>query len=251
MYRIIPLLFAGILAGSCSFNNPLKFEEAFYSKENFETCQTAKCPNIQIQYLKASGTNQKSKKVNGHIEEALSTIIAFNEDELENISNLNDAIQFFIDDFKNHETDIGNNYMVYDIDTFMQVSYMSTQLVSIELNYYIFTGGAHGFNGTRFLNFKAKTGELLSPKAMFNLKDEFLALCESKLRTLYQIPEGRSINSTGFWFESDRFHLPENIGFTETEMILHYNQYEIASYAEGPIILSIPIEEIAQYLEYY
>lgn len=251
MYRIIPLLLVGFLISSCSFNTPLKFEELNISAENIESCLSSNCPNIQIQFLKASGTDQKSKKVNGYIEEALSSIIAFNEDELKNISNLNDAVQFFIDDFKKFETDFGNNYVSYEIDTFMQVFYQSPKFVSIELNYFIFTGGAHGFNGTRFLNFDAKSGQLLSENELFNQLDSLLEICEAKFRSTFLIPEDRSINATGFWFEKDRFHFPESVGFTETEMILHYNQYEIASYAEGPVILTIPLEEIAQYLEYY
>lgn len=251
MYPIISLLLVGFFSSSCSFNSPLKFEKVFYSKEHFENCQSSNCPNIQIQSLKASGADQKSKIVNKHIEEALSAIIAFQEDELENISNLKDAVQFFIDDFKKLETDFGNNYITYDLDIYMNVSYQSPKFICIELNYYIFTGGAHGFNSTQFLNFDAMSGRLLSEKELFNHLGSLLEICEANFRLAFLIPEDRSINATGFWFERERFHFPESIGFTKTEMILHYNQYEIASYAEGPIILSIPIEEIAQYLEYY
>jgi len=251
MFRIIPLLLAFFVASSCSFNAPLKFEETSISGENFDGCLSSNCPSIKIQYLKATGTNQKSNNVNRHIENALIDIVASTEDDRSYITHVSEAVQFFIDDFKKFQGDFDNNYVDYDVDTFMQVSYQSESLVSIELNYYLFTGGAHGFNGTKFLNFNAKTGDLLSNETLFESLEEFLAIVENKFRTLYQIPEGRSINATGFWFERDSFHLPDNIGFTETEMILHYNQYEIASYAEGPIILSIPIEKVVQYLNYH
>mgnify|MGYP001397345895 CR=1 FL=1 len=251
MFRIIPLLLAVFLASSCSFNAPLKFEETSISAENFDSCLSTNCPSIKIHYLKASGNNQKSNKVNRHIEDVLIDIVAAAEDDRNYITHVSEAVQFFIDDFKRFQEDFGNNYIDYDVDTFMQVSYQSETLVSIELNYYLFTGGAHGINGTRFINFNAKTGDLLPNETLFNSSEEFIAFCENKFRAMFQIPEDRSINATGFWFERDSFQLPENIGFTETEMILHYNQYEIASYAEGPIILTIPIEEVEQYLEYY
>jgi hypothetical protein len=251
MFRIIPLLLAVFMASSCSFNAPLKFEETSISAENFDGCLSSNCPSIKIHYLKASGNDQKSNKVNRHIEDALIDIVAAAEDDRNYITHVSEAVQFFIDDFKKFQRDFGNNYVDYDVDTFMQVSYQSENLVSIELNYYMFTGGAQGLNDTRFLNFNAKTGDLLSNETLFKPLEAFVAICENKFRTLYQIPEGRSINATGFWFERDSFHLPDNIGFTETEMILYYNQNDIASYAEGPIILTIPIDEVEQYLKYY
>jgi hypothetical protein len=251
MSKIIPLILTVILVSSCSFNSPLKFEVTSISNENFDGCISTNCPSIKIQFLKASGNNQKSQKVNRHIEGTLIDLVAAAEDDRSYIAHVSEAVQFFIEDFKKFRQDFGNNYIDYDVDTFMQVSHQSESLVSIELNYYLFTGGAHGFNGTKFLNFNAKTGELLSNETLFKPTDEFIAICENKFRTLYQIPEDRSINATGFWFERDSFYLPDNIGFTETEMILYYNQNDIASYAEGPIVMSIPIEDVVQFLEYY
>jgi hypothetical protein len=251
MSKIIPLILTVILVSSCSFNSPLKFEVTSISNENFDGCISTNCPSIKIQFLKASGNNQKSQKVNRHIEGTLIDLVAAAEDDRSYIAHVSEAVQFFIEDFKKFRQDFGNNYIDYDVDTFMQVSHQSESLVSIELNYYLFTGGAHGFNGTKFLNFNAKTGELLSNETLFKPTDEFITICENKFRTLYQIPEDRSINATGFWFERDSFYLPDNIGFTETEMILYYNQNDIASYAEGPIVMSIPIEDVVQFLEYY
>ena len=42
-------------------------------------------------------------------------------------------------------------------------------------------------------------------------------------------------------FEEDRFSLPENLGFTPGGLELLYNPYEVASYADGPISLVLPI----------
>lgn len=251
MLRIIPLLLVCFLASSCSFNTPLKFEETVLSAENFDECVSLNCPSIKIQFLKAAGKDKKSQKVNQQIESALIDKIASVEDDKNYISGVTDAIQVFIEDFKKFEEDFGNTFMTYDVDTFMQVTYQSENLVSVELNYYLYTGGAHGQSGIKYLNFDAKTGELISNDNIFSSSNELIAFCENKFRDVYQIPKDRIINATGFWFENDTFHLPKTVGFTQTEMILHYNQYEIASYAEGPIILTIPIEEVAQYLKYY
>lgn len=251
MNKIIPLLLALVLASSCSSEQPVSFEETAYSHENFSLCQSNNCPTIKVHFLQAAGDDKKSNLINQKINQALIDKIAATEDDTHIFSDVEKAIEFFIQDFITFEEDFGNAFVSYDIDIFMQVSYQSDDFISIELNYYLFTGGAHGYGGTTFLNFDAKTGKELTDADLFNNNEALLTYCENRFREVYQITAERSINSSGFWFEGERFHLPENIGFTEIEMILHYNQYEIASYAEGPIILTIPLLEIEEFLEFY
>ena len=49
-------------------------------------------------------------------------------------------------------------------------------------------------------------------------------------------------------FENDEFYLPNNIGFTKNGLQLIYNQYEVASYADGPMSITLPYAEIRNYL---
>ncbi len=248
MYKIFPLLLALILASSCSFEKPLKFEEITITQNTMEVCEIENCPTIKVQYVQAIENDTKSSVINKHIFESVTSKIAPNEEGTSNISTIEDALVFFIEDYNKLIDDFGNNFVTYDVDTFMQVSFQSEEFVSLELNYYLFTGGAHGYSGTTFLNFDANTGELIHQDSLFNDVEGLIRYSENEFRERYQVPQDRSINSSGFWFENDQFHLPENIGFTDTELILHYNQYEIASYAEGPIILTIPLTEVEDFL---
>lgn len=248
MYKIFPLLFVILLTSSCSFEKPLQFVEITITQENIEICEIQNCPSIKVQFVQAVEMDAKSNKINNHIFERLTSKIAPNEEGASDFLTIKEALNFFINDYNNLIYDFGNDFISYDVDTFMQVTYQSDAFVSLELNYYVFTGGAHGYSGTQYLNFDAQTGELLTQQHLFEDVEGLLIYGENKFRERFQIPEDRSINSSGFWFEGDAFHFPENIGFTETELMLHYNQYEIASYAEGPIILSIPLAEIEEFL---
>ncbi len=250
MNRLIPLLLALVLASSCSFEKPLHFEIKTFTQEDFEICASSRCPTINIEYLEAKEHDAKSTAVNSKIEDILITKITAAEDQPSEFQNIHEALIYFIEDFKQYETDFGNSFISYDVDIFMRVLYQSETFVSIEVNYYLFTGGAHGYSGNTFLNFNAQTGEYLDKSQLFLNEKALLDYCELKFRELYGIAHGRTINATGFWFENNAFHLPETIGFTDSEMIIHYNQYEIASYAEGPIILNIPLIEIEQFIKY-
>ncbi len=101
---------------------------------------------------------------------------------------------------------------------------------------------------TSYFNFDKKTGKQLSNDDLIKDKKAFLALAEKKFRELQQVPEGESINSTGYMFENDTFALPINIGFENNEMVLLYNPYEVASYADGIIEIRFAVSEVQDLL---
>lgn len=156
----------------------------------------------------------------------------------------------FIDDYRKYQRDLGSLSFSYEADTYMEIIYQSNDLISIDLNFYLFTGGAHGYGGTRFLNFDRSTGKQFSMEELFTDIKPLEEIAEKMIREQYQIPADQNINATGFWFENDQFHLPKNIGFTENEILLVYNQYEIASYAEGSISLSVTKSDLMPYIKF-
>ena len=118
----------------------------------------------------------------------------------------------------------------------------------MEFKMALFTGGAHGYTSVSFLNFDPQTGELLTQKELFD--PSFSSFAEEVFRQKNGIPENEPINSTGFLFDEEKFQLPKNIGFSEKKVLLRYNPYEVASYADGSLLLEIPLEEARKYLKF-
>jgi len=75
-------------------------------------------------------------------------------------------------------------------------------------------------------------------------------LVELKFRKHFEIPTGASINSTGFLFDNDIFKLPSNVGFSKYGVVFHYNQYEAASYTNGPLEFTMSYQKLKAYLKY-
>ncbi|MDX1463282.1 MAG: RsiV family protein, partial [Marinirhabdus sp.] len=71
-----------------------------------------------------------------------------------------------------------------------------------------------------------------------------------KFRKMYDIAQNESINAPGFWFEDDTFYLPETFGISNETITLHYNPYEIAAYATGPVEINLPLSTFADQLKY-
>src|SRR5690606_31987371 len=119
-------------------------------------------------------------------------------------------------------------------DYFAEISvtelYNSAKHICLEMRQYLYTGGAHGYGATSFINIDPATGNELTDNELFRNKKEFTAFAEQKFREQQKINKNGSINESGFWFEDDNFQLPESVGFMQDTLIFVYNQYDIASY---------------------
>lgn len=245
-YRIFRFLLVLLLISSCQDEKkttelPLRFEKESIIKKAGENCDSADydCTIISLELLRAKGPAKVSEKINRKLQEhAISTI---SSEENPQITDLEELTNSFISEYSRAAKDFTQeptweaylNESLYSKDT---------NFVSIGITTEIFTGGAHGYKSLHFLNFDPQTGETLFWKDIF--KPEFKHHVEKLFRKEHDIPADANINSTGFWFENDTFHLPANIGFTDEHVIIVYNSYEIAPYAAGDFYMEIPLEDV-------
>ncbi|MBT8236718.1 MAG: DUF3298 and DUF4163 domain-containing protein [Bacteroidia bacterium] len=198
---------------------------------------TQQDPKVQLQLPQADSTLQLGRSVNEALEEEVISLLAF--DEALDISDITMAVKSFTAGYK----ELTENFPgtpEWEANVTANISYEDAHILSIKMESYLFTGGAHGYEEIRFLNFDKRRGRVIEGINMFTNFGPILDLAEAAFRHMHNIPEEASINSTGFMFEGEVFHLPDTIGFDTHGMILHYNQYEVASYADGPIRISLP-----------
>ena len=198
-------------------------------------------PKVQLQLPQADTTLQLGRTINTALEEEVISLLAF--DEATAITNIPDAVNSFSAGY----TELIENFEgtpEWEAMITADVSYEDARLLSIRMQSYLFTGGAHGFEEVRYLNFDKRRGRVIEGINMFTNFKPVLNLAEEMFRIAQAVPMEGDINSTGFMFEGDQFHLPETIGFDSHGMVLHYNQYEVASYADGPIVITLPWAEV-------
>jgi len=169
--------------------------------------------------------------------------------EKEPKTTLTAALNDFAKSYRQFETEFTKEHFVtFEANITMVLSFQSKQLLSFKTDFYFYTGGAHGYGGTDFLNINPKTGAILTQKDIVNDKTAFTAIAEHAFREEYNIPKNDDINSTGFWFENNQFALPKSVGFTATEVVLTYNPYDVAPYVEGVIEIRLPIATAQPFL---
>lgn len=102
-----------------------------------------------------------------------------------------------------------------------------------------FQGGAHSSYSIRCVLLQLpqvhplKLEELLVPE----LRSTFGRLAEEKFRERYSLSPEEDLEEAGYWFESNRFHLPANFRLYPQGLELIYNPYEVAPFSEGVLRL--------------
>jgi len=230
------LLFLG-----CSNDHKVTFEPLSYSDKACEDC-----PNISIDVPKAIDQSKLTATINTALEEELISLLVF-DDEIE-VASIPEAIQSFKNGYEELQKLYPDETAGWEAKINGEVSYEDKNTITIALNSYLFTGGAHGYTTRSFLNFDKRNGKEIENWELFKDVAHFKKFVEAKFRIQEGIPQDDPINSTGFMFERDEFYLPENIGLTENGLVLLYNQYEVASYADGAIELILPMNEVKNYL---
>jgi len=162
--------------------------------------------------------------------------------------NLENFSQSFIEEYKGFEedfiadsTDFGASYN-WQMITKNKIIYTNDKILSFAVESFFYSGGAHGntIKTTYVFDFENKkiihSNELFKPESCTAIIDlQKTALLKDKRNTELIDLEG--------------LHCENNFYLTKDGIYFHYDQYEIASYAEGPIDIFISVEEIKPYLQ--
>ncbi len=239
-FLILYLLFFLFLIG-CNDGNKLAFDSISYTEKDCPDC-----PEVSVEIPKTLKRTRLSMTIDAALEEELISLLIIN-DEIES-SSITEAIQSFKNGYQELKKLYPDETAGWEAKIKGTITFENKNILTIELRSYLFTGGAHGYSTTRFLNFDKKKGVELENWELFKNTQDFEHFAEKKFRIQENIPQAKSINHTGFMFKKNSFSLPENIGFTQKGILLLYNQYEVASYADGSIKLTLPYSEVIKYL---
>lgn len=241
MKHLITCLFFLTLLNGCRDKSNTTFESL-----RLVNTQCQECPEVSIDIPKATGKSKLDKTINLALQKQVISKLTF-DDEFKN-KTIQEAIESFTDGYFELKKIYHDETIGWEATIDGSVIYEDKKLLTIELQSFIFTGGAHGYGSTNYLNFDKKRGKEMDDRELFKDREGFERYAETQFRLQQNIPENEPINSTGFMFEQDHFYLPENIGFTQEGLKLFYNQYEVASYADGPIELVLPYRDIRKFL---
>ena len=246
--KIAAMVLVAFISVGCDREKNIEFSSESFTEKELSICKDSKCPEVTINYVEVFGDAEISEKINQKIKNFIFKSLQMGEDTIPTAKTIQEAATGFIVSYNADKAQFPDMAGEYFAEISVNEIYTSKKHLCFEMGQYLYTGGAHGYGTTSFLNIDPNTGEELTVKELFKNYKDFTAFAEKKFRAQQKIPTGQDINELGFWFEGDEFHLPESVGFTQDSLIFVYNQYDIASYADGAIEIKIAMKEAEPFL---
>jgi len=136
----------------------------------------------------------------------------------------------------------------YEYKSFTQ---LSDRIFSVRLETYMYAGGAHGNTNVEFINYNLETGERLDWRSVFTKDSDYLGAIakyanadikkqlltgEDSMSQADLIDEGSAATTENY--------ADGNVGFDEQGLIVVFQPYQVAAYAQGAVISSVPYGEL-------
>lgn len=230
-------------ASATTLINNLEYLDYELPKTIQERCiERDNCPNIEVNYLK---TNHDwiNKVTNARIN---NLVINSKPSESAPVKTTGDAkvVKSAIDNFVTAQfADLPDDRSV-SYELMVKPDYIGhvNSFEMFKVDAYIFTGGAHGMPYSEYLIFDMNTKKQMRLEDMLvaGKKSGFKALAYDAYKTWVKTVDKDVVNYEKSW----PFTLSENITLTDKGVDIQYQHYDIAPYAYGMPVLSIPYSKL-------
>ena len=216
----------------------------YYKASSADTAAVYNESKIKLEITHFEGNDTASKALNKRIFTAVCNSV-YTGERIAEVKNYNDLVNSFVSNYAQIKTDLKQDSLPsWEAQATTKINYQSPKLLNITLDYYLFTGGAHGYGATESLLFNPENGRTYKLTEVFSNTAKLTELVEAKFRVQLKIPAKTSLTEAGYFFADDTFVLPKNFIFSDKGIQFHYNTYEVACYAQGPIDILISYDEV-------
>jgi hypothetical protein len=206
--------------------------------------------DVQVSYFKLQEDTDAARKINDSLQQlAVGSITGWLDsttvaDHPEARTDLAKAATLFADDYKTMTSDMGGLGGCWELKTTADTLYASDKALTVRMETFAYTGGAHPNSNLAFFVFDRKTGRTLSLNDLVADTTALLSVVERAFRSQQQLMPNTNLEEHGYFLRDGHFFLPANIGMGRKGMVFYYNPYEIAAYALGPIEVTVPYDQL-------
>jgi hypothetical protein len=252
MKKLWFLCFSALVLTSCQ--SKMSFEPQHYQAQSKQKCQPHEgCAKFNLDIMAATGKNVASDSINNSVFKMIrrAMYVGENPQEAKNYLQLANS---FVQTHNQIKDEFLERFKVlppsWEATGKCRLQWQSDKIINLVLEYYTFTGGAHGYGATNSAFFDAQTGKNIPNRQLFTDTISVTSLVEEQFRKQNKIDSKTSLIEAGYFIPKDQFFLPKNIYLTQKAVVFHYNPYEMAAFAFGDIEVVIPNEKIEPFLRF-
>lgn len=254
------MIITGVLVYACGSSTQDKQElnKAKFSVVRIDTtfgdCSTGFCHEVSISYPVFSSDSLLNQAISRLLltlrlprESSLITPLSQEIAQKQLIEHEHETFQELTEIIQKEQVGFPSIYARY----LVEVTWLTSQLVSFELSLDEFSGGAHPNYNARLVSFLVSDSPNELSYAKLFLADSlpvFTRLAKNAFYEKHQLNSESSLSEQGFWFENEEFKPNENFMLTQEGLVLFFNAYEVAPYVTGSTRLMLPWSRIRSLL---
>lgn len=248
------VLLVAIIASSCQWGVPHNTKPAITKDTLIYTYQTIKertqdcgnkpdtaCTTAEITYPVFKSQNALNDSI-------ISRLLSVNSIGEKPYADLHQQAKSFIKAYLDDISPKKKSDLVYTLESNATVVRQDSSLTTVQIDRYLFTGGAHGNTYTGFINWNTKASKKISLNDILanGYNENLTAAAEKIFRRDEKLSDTASLKN--YFFKDKKFKLNDNFLITPVGLRFFYNEYEIKPYVEGSTELLIPYTDIRSLL---
>ena len=156
--------------------------------------------------------------------------------------NLHEQAKNFIQAYMNDSLRKSNPGMVYSLESSATVVRQDSSLTTIQIDRYLFAGGAHGSTFTGFINWDSNANK--SIKLDDILVDDYRDKLAPIAEKIFHDQDTTILDNNFSMVKNGKLVLTSNFLVTPIGLSFLYNEYELKPYSEGQTTILIPYVQI-------
>lgn len=239
---------------ACNHRGPasLALERYRYELPDTSRCDTTQNQGVDLEvaYFLLKENTDVARRINDSLRQfSIGSIVSWLDSSTvasypDARTDLVTAATLFAAEYASMRHDMGGLTGCWELQTRIDTTHATAHALTVKVETFAYTGGAHPNSNLSFYTFDRQTGRLLILTDLFADTTALAGVVEKAFRKQQGLLPQYDLEERGYFLRDGKFFLPANIGFGRDGMIFYYNPYEIAAYALGPIAVTVPYEQL-------
>jgi hypothetical protein len=226
--------------------DPVKFTDKSFMKSYKNCSPNDTCTYLKVDYIEAvSGKNKD--KVNKLIMNIVNRGVSYGDTSLPSMQVAADS---FLAQYVSMRKEFPESPQYWYLEQSVSANLDNPKIISLVSGNSSYMGGAHPNSYLAYYNINKETGDTLSLSNLFSpgFEKKLNELVDAAFRKANNLKPGDNLQDKGGLFENKITFNYNWMVSKDGAITFYYNPYEIASYAQGPIEVTLTKEDIAPLL---